>query len=1147
MILVSPGLQAQWKSKSLRLSTDSFQLDTLVLLQGSTEVSGLNKVYAEGLDYRINYIHKAFINLRIEPQAELIIRYRALNFDFNKSYRNKDPRIIDPEFEQSRNPFLYSPGEELLYGKGESLKLNGSIMRGLNFGNSQNVVVNSNLNLQISGKLNNEIDVLAAVSDENNPIQPEGNTQQLQDFDKVFVQLGKNKTRVVVGDFLMQKPDEMYFLNYYKKSRGVQAETGVSFKNKADVKVGAELALSRGRFARNVINGIEGNQGPYRLNGANGELFIILVSGTESVYLDGEKLARGEQNDYTIDYNTGEIIFTPRRVITQYSRIIVEFQYSDRNYARTVYTVSAAYQTANVRVRAAYFSEQDDKEQPFQQTLNDAERKVLAEAGNNPLKAVVGGEAKVSSFSGSKILYRKIDTLGALGVYVFAPLAGTDTVFYEVKFSFVGNGKGNYVQATSGANGRVYAFVPPLAGVLQGNYEPVILLVAPVQKSMLNLGVDIARKEGLTFSVDVSRSYTDRNTFSTFDKQNNEGFGARLLLFTKQKLGAALELNSSLQYETVDRNFRYVERYRGVEFDRNWNRLLVNTSAGDTGYSEHILTAKTELSKNKSFNLGYQLSYYDRNNAFSGWQHFVSGRLSGRYGFMNATTELLTISDNSLQAFAAANSSRKITLNPGIFIKRHVLGITYGYEQSGFRNKVDSLLGGSFMYHQASTYLTNNDSGAFKYRMEVGMRKDFNPVGRDFAEATLAQTTSLGTEWTQRNFNRLNVNVTFRQFDLLQAGTPSLQPERTLLTRVEYDYSLLKRVLTANTYYQLGSGNELKRDFSFVEVPVGQGIYMWKDFNKDELKQLNEFLVAGFADRNLANYIKVYLPTNSLIRANTVQFNQTLNLNPSAAWNNKGGIRKFASRWSNQAALRLERKTQEDGTFSFINPFEFVFSDTILMSVNSQLRNTLFFNRSHPVFGCDYTVQDNQSKVLQTNGSDSRRKTEQSWNARWNTTAWWTVNLTFSYGERSFLSQYFSTQNYDYYYSEWKPRITYQVNNNFRISLNVSHFEGFNMKMYGGERGTVDELGTELRYSFANAGVFTARYSLYQVEFTGEASSNLGYEMLQGFLIGENHLWSANLMQRIGQNLQLSFAYDGRQSAQNEILHTGKMEARYIF
>jgi hypothetical protein len=40
------------------------------------------------------------------------------------------------------------------------------------------------------------------------------------------------------------------------------------------------------------------------------------VSGSERVYVNGTLLKRGENNDYTIDYNAGEIVFTPLFTIT---------------------------------------------------------------------------------------------------------------------------------------------------------------------------------------------------------------------------------------------------------------------------------------------------------------------------------------------------------------------------------------------------------------------------------------------------------------------------------------------------------------------------------------------------------------------------------------------------------------------------------------------------------------------------------------------------------------------------------------------------------------------------------------------------------------------------------------------------------------
>ncbi|MBT8326853.1 MAG: hypothetical protein KJP21_03965, partial [Bacteroidia bacterium] len=427
-------------------------LDSQVVVPESVQIDS----FVIDKDYSISGSNLTWLSET--PRDTINVRYRVVYI--KTSYSRKSPDIIEEIYEE--NPFKYTPPSNFKSTNYGTLNTIGNVSRGIGFGNAQDVVVNSNLNLRLNGRLANDIDVLAVISDENNPIQPEGNTQQIQDFDQVYITLKKDSGKLTLGDFLMQHPRNSYFINYYKKSRGLQFQN-VYTKDDWKVNYSAEAAISRGRFSRNKIDGIEGNSGPYRLAGSNGEIFIVIIAGTENVYLDGKKLTRGENHDYVINYNTGEITFTPRILITRYSRIVVEFQYSDRNYARSVARLGTSVKKGNYTVYTNFFNEMDLRSQPYQQSLegydsilNKSALEILAEAGDD--QAFFNNVRPQSTYNTERIMYKRITSIPE-DYYEYAEDPNENTQFFEVSFSNVGIGNGRYTQAQTAANGKVFEYV----------------------------------------------------------------------------------------------------------------------------------------------------------------------------------------------------------------------------------------------------------------------------------------------------------------------------------------------------------------------------------------------------------------------------------------------------------------------------------------------------------------------------------------------------------------------------------------------------------------------------------------------------------------------------------------------------------------
>lgn len=1143
--------------------SDTLKLDSLSLVPGTVIIKTIDGKELDTTYYKINHAYGLLVfnkkklvesNIKLDSiQAS----YKAFPYLFSAETKHKDVANIRPDMFGNFSQFTYkvdTKTDDIF--KTEGLNKSGSISRGITVGTNQDMVVNSNLNLQLSGKLSNDVEILLAATDNNIPIQADGNTQQLQEFDKVFIQLSKNKTKLIAGDFQMQRP-QSYFMNFYKKAQGLSFTTAVETnKDSQDkTKIGlntttASAAVSRGKFARNQIQGIENNQGPYRLRGAENELFIIILSGTEKVYIDGRLLDRGQENDYVINYNTSEITFTAKQLITKDKRIIVEFQYSDKNYARSLLHVGNDFEKQNLKIHFNVYSEQDSKNQPLQQDLSPEQKRKLSQIGDTLSLAVFPSFDSVA-YNNSEVLYYKYDT--TIGTHFFPNLfiynTNSDSAHYRVTFSNVGANKGNYVQITSTANGKVFKWVMPdtVTNTPQGNYEPVIQLITPKMKQMVTAGVEYSFSKTSKLNVEAAVSNNDINTFSSANSNDDVGYAFKMnfdndILVRKTKsMDSTTHLTyviANVNYEYVQKYFSPIERFRTVEFERDWNRKNINQI-----YDQHIVGIATGLTDKKTATAIYRFNAFFEGGNYNANKHNAEIAYAKKGFKLNYNGSLLSSLSTSNTDFYRHKSavSQKI--------KWFTVGVKDEYEQNKFSlSRKDSLLSSSYKFWEWQAYIQNADTSKYRYGVYYKNRTDYavrNNLGTTNLNLS-ATGESYGAffETYQNENSQLKINTAYRTLKV-DSSLTTQKPDNTLVGRIEYNLRLLKGVIFSNTFYEIGSGLELKKEFSFIEVAPGQGVYTWIDYNENGIKELNEFEISAFPDQ--AKYIKVYTPTNEYIKTYSNQFSQSLMLKPAAIWSSKKGFRGFVSRFANQTSYRVDRKSNENDLSKAYNPFLAETNDSTLIALNSSFRNTLFINQMGTVFGLDITYQDVRNKNQLINGFESRSNIYKEAKMRLNMGQKFSLNIMYKDGLKSNTSQFFATRNYKVIYYETEPRLNYQPNTSFRTSVSFKYTDKKNQAELGGQHSILQDYGVEIKYNVLQKGSLNAKANFIQITYNDSQNSALAFEMLDALRVGKNVTWGLSYQRNLSNNLQLNLTYDGRQSQGTKAIHTGGVQVRAYF
>ncbi len=508
----------------------------------------------------------------------------------------------------------------------------GSLFRGLSVASGRGANLTGGMDLKLQGRIAEGIFLSGHLTDQNLPIQPQGDTRTLNELDQVRLALKGPWGSVEAGDFVLHSGGGG-LSTFSRKLEGMQARL-----RRGSWHGQGALAGTKGRFRHQSLTGQDGRQGPYHLATGEGSRLLIVLAGTEKVWLNGRRLVRGDGQDYTIDYDTGELNFTPRHTIRSDSRIEVDFEYSDLVYGRTTGFVSSGWEGRRSRLNITALRESDRLESNLEFSLSPADRERLRGQGDTP-----GGTWIDTALPDSAGNYYLEDE-GLVDEHY--QWRGVGTGDYQVSFHNVGEA-GEYRRLVVD-NRIIYQWVPPgERSAYQTVYAPRRLLKPPVRHDYLGLDW---RFDGSTTGrralLEVGLSNTDLNRFSSLDDGDNLDIGYRAQLgwdaapFSLRR--RPLTLGARLKAVGTGRRFKAPGRFEAVEFRRDWDldappeqyrwetvELYAHTAAGTQAFAEAgLLAADTTAGGRLRWGLE-QAGQGPATGRFE--QTFLSRRAGGRY------------------------------------------------------------------------------------------------------------------------------------------------------------------------------------------------------------------------------------------------------------------------------------------------------------------------------------------------------------------------------------------------------------------------------------------------------------------------------------------------------------------------------------
>lgn len=1012
------------------------------------------------------------------------------------------------------------------------IQISGAYMRSVSGGGQQSAMMHSVMDLTIAGNISEDLKLQARMTDQQMPFEPEGNTQRLQDFDRVNVQLIHENWGLEAGDLLIQSNPDLNFLRFNRQVQGLGVSSSKLSFDSTDSKTQAVTSFARSKTGIQTIEPLEGVLGPYRIEGPQNEAFIFLLAGSEKVFLDGKLLTRGLENDYVIDYNSAELTFNSNIYISKYSRIQIEFEYSDRQYSRNVTTLQHQQSIGNLDVNIGYFQQSD---KPGNQ-MNDLSERDYEELSNLDSDAAYGEISSVDSlgYASDKKRYAQIDTLINGQTYqIYKRSENPEIAHYQLNFTLVGENNGDYKIANSSENGVSYEWLAPIDGIPQGNYAPIKRVALPQSQRIINVGLNYNLKDDSKISFEYAGSEFVSNRFNKDNtKLTGNAFAIGYLSAPKElNFGKDLSVNYFIKYEYLDSAFSPIQPFRDVEFNRNWG---MEQSAAFQAGEEQLLRIGTSI-QNEKQDFSYEIGFRDKENLGNGTQHNVNFQNKGDLklmvnGFLMNSEHGETQTD--WKKATADLSYAKYQIQPG-----------YTFRTEQHQIKIEDEILNSFQFFDShSFYLSKQDSNQWNFKLSHEFRADQRPIEGKLQEYEKAQNTHFQTSFQYGKGNQLAFNLLRRE---IQPNIDSVETEKFFQGGLNWQSSFWDGNITQNLNFQTGTGRVLQRSYFFMEVARSLGTHSWSDLNGNGEQELNEFFEdeTEYGDRN---YVKVLTMGDNYQTAfiNNLQYQLRWNLPKS--WAKSQNLMQYLGKLSGGFHANLDNKNTFDDWSARISPFSFGESEEVLSSRNLWKSN-FYYNRGGIAF-LEASWSNSNRKQLMIDGFEGMDRSAFHLVGTLNSFQDWNISAAYRQSANTSFSEVVEERDYQFNTTSVNPKITWQGGRNLRVSLAYRNDNKLSPDESSGGAVLVNSIELANKLIQAKNGILEGKFSYVSVESELlDNQSPLAFEMFEGLRAGDNYVWNLSLRRKIIGDLNLILQYFGRKSQDSKTIHNGSVQLTALF